>query len=224
METKEIEKRLVEISGGFLGYPYIKQTIIPSPDEAGEHFDGFDCMTFVEVSLALALSSSIEEYKRNILAIRYYDSIPAPAYRKHFAYADWLRSNSWLLKEKNGFEGATATIIKVINRKAFFDSKNIKIPPFLKPVEEVAISYIPVAMLLTLVSEIYVVLFVSGRDDLDVEHMGFCVRKGRDYILRHASSKKGKVVEESFLDYLYSADCIGIVLAGPIVETNIEKV
>lgn len=221
---RAIVGRLIDITEQLLGYPYVRSDAVPAPDEAGEPFPGFDCMTYVESSLALAISLLKEDFKKNLLAIRYYNSIPSLSYRKHFAYLDWLRSNDWILEERNGFEGEVALVTKTINRKEFFDLKKIELPPFLKPIEQVVIPYIPLTGLISLVSEIYVVFFISGKDELDVEHMGFCVRKGKEYVLRHSSSVKGKVVEEPFIDYLYSStNCIGVVFAIPKEDFSVNN-
>jgi|GEM_PF-2447041 len=210
-----IAKRLVSITEKFIGYPYVMGNEITELSEQNSEFTGFDCMTYVETCLALAISSSPYEFLPNLYAIRYFNSNRSPSNRKHFAYADWLRSNHWILEECSQFEGSIATIIKRINREKFFREKNIPLPKELKPVEYVVISYIPVASMIYLYDNIYVVLFVSNSRDLDIQHMGFCINTGKTHLLRHASSKHRQVVDEPFWDYLYDSDAIGIVVAKP---------
>nr|BFD58408.1 DUF1460 domain-containing protein [Bdellovibrio sp. CKG001] len=61
-------------------------------------FDGFDCTTFVETVLALALSSSEEQFRQRMNQIRYKDAIVSYQTRNHFPSVDWIPNNI-----KNGF-------------------------------------------------------------------------------------------------------------------------
>jgi hypothetical protein len=70
-------------------------------------FTKFDCVTFVETVLALALTRN-ENYTLNkfedlfskyLKSIRYVDSKDAYIYRNHFQSIDWNINNSWLVKD-----------------------------------------------------------------------------------------------------------------------------
>jgi len=80
-------------------------------------FKYFDCTTFVETVMALSLSKNLIEFKRNIIDIRYLDSIISHKKRNHFTSLDWVPSNSKILNDVTASLGpikyATATIDKL---------------------------------------------------------------------------------------------------------------
>ncbi|MBW2398991.1 MAG: DUF1460 domain-containing protein [Deltaproteobacteria bacterium] len=53
-------------------------------------YDAFDCTTFVETALALALVDSSEQVAPLLDAIRYRDAVPSLANRRHFPAAEWI--------------------------------------------------------------------------------------------------------------------------------------
>ena len=60
--------------------------------------DGFDCETFIDMSLALAFSENLSQFKQNIRRIRYHDNVVDFVHRNHFTNIDWNDSN-----QKQGF-------------------------------------------------------------------------------------------------------------------------
>lgn len=82
----------------FLGKPYIT-----NPQGEGENseidqaplfrFDGFDCVTYVNTVLALALSNNPVSFQKNLLKINYYHAIPKYENRFHFMSVDWNPQN-----------------------------------------------------------------------------------------------------------------------------------
>jgi len=93
-----VDDRIDYVSQYFLGRPYI---INPQGEGAdGEfdqaplfRFDGFDCVTYVNMVLALSLSHTVSEFQSNALKINYYDSIPTFENRFHFMSLDWNPQN-----------------------------------------------------------------------------------------------------------------------------------
>lgn len=57
-------------------------------------FDGFDCTTFVETVVALAISSSPEEFRQRINQIRYKNGEVSYQTRNHFPSIDWIPNNT----------------------------------------------------------------------------------------------------------------------------------
>lgn len=55
--------------------------------------DGFDCETFVDMSLALAFSKNLSQFKKNINRIRYHDNVVDFVHRNHFTNIDWNKNN-----------------------------------------------------------------------------------------------------------------------------------
>lgn len=82
----------------FLDKPYITN---PQGEGVGGEFDqaplyrfdGFDCVTFVNNVLALALSRNLSEFQRKLLLINYYDGIARFENRFHFMSVDWNPKN-----------------------------------------------------------------------------------------------------------------------------------
>ncbi|OGT44211.1 MAG: hypothetical protein A3F13_05700 [Gammaproteobacteria bacterium RIFCSPHIGHO2_12_FULL_40_19] len=82
----------------FLGKPYLTHPQGEGAD--GEidqapfyRFDGFDCVTYVNNTLALALSEDLYSFQEKLLAINYYDSKPLFENRFHFMSVDWNIQN-----------------------------------------------------------------------------------------------------------------------------------
>lgn len=94
----DVHDRVDYISHYFLGKPYIV-----NPQGEGENgeidqaplccFDGFDCVTYVNTVLALALSRNVNEFQSTVLKINYYHSIPKFENRFHFMSLDWNPQN-----------------------------------------------------------------------------------------------------------------------------------
>ena len=92
--TGDLATRLEVVTRPFLGAPYV---LSPLGEGAGQlpdadprlRLDAFDCTTFVETALALAVSSSMNETERHLDQIRYRGA-PSFAARRHFPEAEWI--------------------------------------------------------------------------------------------------------------------------------------
>src|SRR5215813_8477489 len=91
----DLESRLSWISSGFVGRPYIGDSLIGSAT-AAEVFtytlDGFDCVTYVETVLALAGARSGAAFAGRLKAIRYKDGQTRWRQRNHYM-TDWIFNN-----------------------------------------------------------------------------------------------------------------------------------
>lgn len=56
-------------------------------------FDYFDCETYVDTVMALALAKNLSDFKSKINQIRYKQGNVSFTYRNHFPSADWIPSN-----------------------------------------------------------------------------------------------------------------------------------
>lgn len=91
-------ERIDYLSQLFLDKPYIA-----NPQGEGENgefdsapfyrFDGFDCVTFVNNILALALSDDLHAFEKKLAEINYYDSEITFENRFHFMSVDWNLQN-----------------------------------------------------------------------------------------------------------------------------------
>lgn len=95
--TLPLTKRIDGISQAFLGKPYILYALGEGPTGYFDQFplsrfDGFDCETFVDTVLALALADGMH-YQKCIQHIRYKNGQVSFITRNHFTDMDWNTNN-----------------------------------------------------------------------------------------------------------------------------------
>lgn len=92
-EKPDLAERLRVVSEPFLGAPYALSPLGegegPDPDPR-IRYDAFDCTTFVETTVALALADDVEEAERLLDLIRYKGGQPGFLERRHFPEAEWI--------------------------------------------------------------------------------------------------------------------------------------
>jgi hypothetical protein len=96
-------RRLLKVSRMFLQVPYAWSPLGEgegnTPDEDPlMRFDVADCTTFLETSMAMFRSSSLEEAQKVLHEIRYIEGKVGYRHRKHFMMAQWIPLN-----QKAGF-------------------------------------------------------------------------------------------------------------------------
>jgi len=182
----------------YVGTPYINNPLgegVAPDDDPLIRFDAFDCATFVETTLA---DGDVNKLNK----IRYKDGIIDFVHRNHFVETDWLPNNSDILTDVTENYGKTAVRTVKIDRASWL-KYNYDIDDD-TPVETVHLKYIPYDDVTSINnSKTLVVLFIGRKSilgtDLAVLHMGFLLPNG---VLRHASSKRGRVVDVDFYDYI----------------------
>jgi len=129
-----IGERLRSISDGFLGTPYVLGPLGEGPE--GE-FDrdplfstaAFDCTTFVETTMALALAGTPAEATDLLRRIRYKDGVVGFATRNHFPEIDWLPNNiaAGFLTDATAqaAPGRHQTVVKRISKRDWYRSKTL---------------------------------------------------------------------------------------------------
>ena len=90
-----IAARLEQVTRPLLDAPYVLSPLGEGPGATPDadprlRFDAFDCTTFVETGLALALSSSLEDVRARLDLIRYQSGVVDFAARRHFPEAEWI--------------------------------------------------------------------------------------------------------------------------------------
>jgi PBP4 family serine-type D-alanyl-D-alanine carboxypeptidase len=170
----------------------------------------FDCVTFIENTMALALAHQTREVLPRLLSIRYRSDTLAFPTRNHYFVQDWLRYNAGKVRIVR-FPGDTL-IQKPIDKVKFFKAKNLAAPrdagvPAVNPVCDIA--YMPYAKALEMMGnwtygeKFLGVAFVTDIAGLDVTHTGFLLADGKNPpLFRNASQLMGKVATVSFKDYL----------------------
>ena len=88
-----LSARLVDVSEPFLDAPYV---LSPLGEGAGVdpdprlRFDAFDCTTFVETAIALALANDLPDARVVLDHLRYQQGVVDYAARRHFPEAEWI--------------------------------------------------------------------------------------------------------------------------------------
>jgi len=98
MPKLDMTKRIVQISEQLLGKPYVLGALgegsLDQFDQAPLYrADAFDCETYVDTVLALALANDSDTFKQCIRQVRYRDGQVSFINRNHFTCLDWNQNN-----------------------------------------------------------------------------------------------------------------------------------
>ncbi len=208
-----VNQRIPVIGGYFLGKPYQAGTLNVSKEELPViNLRQFDCVTFVENTLALALLDNYEQkpvkaFIENIIRLRYRNGeIIDYTSRLHYS-SDWL----FEMQRQHILADVTAELGgKIYNPNVNFMSEHADKYPALKADRsllseirkiEAAINkrtyyYIPKEELVKYRRKIRtgdVILITTSIKGLDTSHVGFAIQRGREIYLMHASSSAKRV-------------------------------
>lgn len=211
----------VSIGTRFMGRPYVPHTLDTAPTERLIiNVRQFDCTTYVETVLALALawheapnnagSPRFEQAFRTYLTkLRYRNGkIDGYASRLHY-FSDWLRDNEHkgLLWDVTGNLPGSMSVAKPVSymTKATYRYPRLSDPTTLKQMRlteaalnQQSFSFIPkknIRLAESHLREGDVIMLTAARPGLDMKHVGLAVRQASGRIhLMHASSEQGKVV------------------------------
>lgn len=198
--------RLQAASLALLGRPYLLGTLGEGDSTKGDpkprlRLDAFDCVTFIETSLAMAISEDTSSLLAHMDSIRYLDGTVQWRLRNHFFEGEWLpRNRRWAKLVE--FPGDT-TEMRSLARKGFYAKRGASVPDTTIPLRMVpsakAIERWSRASDTTRIRGLALVGRVEG---YPVLHTGFLVeRKGEPARIRHAS-QRGAVVDEPLFRYL----------------------
>jgi len=218
----------VRVGKSFLGRPYVAHTLEETESEQlVVNFRTFDCTTFVETTMALALAlhelpehnlAKYDQLFRTYLTkIRYRNGVvDGYASRLHY-FSEWLRDNErkGLLRDVTRHMGG----IQVAKPVSYMTAYPWKYPKLTDPSTyrqvasiEAAISqqsfyFIPKKNIRAIENQLKegdIVMLMAARPGLDMKHVGFVVWQDGHAHLLHASSEYGEVVitEESLADYV----------------------
>jgi hypothetical protein len=219
----DLGERIGAISACFLGRPYVEGCTGEGsgPDaDPPVRFDVFDCMTFVEEVLALALAPDPAEAGTYLRILRYGDADPVYQARHHFFEAEWIPANlrNGLLRDITAEVGHASMMEKTVplsvwqhwRRRPRFAFDDARLPtgtlrmPYLGLAEAVrAVPRIPPgAIVVTMRSNVAHLPIV-------VTHLGLTV-PGDVPILRHATHMSSRRVRDDrlawYVEHLESYD------------------
>ncbi len=99
LQTLSEEKKLEKVSESLLNHGYARDPLGEGPSGVYDQdplyrLDLFDCTTYIETVLSLTLSKTLEDFKRNIIRIRYKNADINFNQRNHFPELDWVPNNT----------------------------------------------------------------------------------------------------------------------------------
>ena len=202
--------RIESASRQLLGRPYRSQPLLGSaetPEVFTAALDGFDCVTYVETVLALALGPSERLFSKRLRQIRYEGGRVAWTRRNHYM-SGWIRSNA-----RAGFLRRVALPAAGVVRARMLDAV-----PGLPP-RRCVLRCLPKRAFWRVRSAVHtgdVLCFASTKANLDVFHVGIAVWSADELRLRHASRSQGRVVEQSLASFLQANTMAGVIVARPV--------
>lgn len=207
---RDLAKRIEAISEQFIDCPYVVNSLGGALDLSEQlviKLDAFDCVTYMEIVFALALSDTAENFAEQLRNIRYKNGEVNWQKRNHYM-VDWWRNNQrqGLLENLTRGSGAIEKtrelkLVKGLPSKRVtfrvFPKKNFKrIEKLIKTGDFVC--------------------FGSTKKNLEVFHTGILIRCDGKILLRHASRTVGKVIEQDLKDFLKNNRMSGLILLRPI--------
>lgn len=213
--TKPRDELITLISEKFINTPYVANKMYgntTTQEALVMDVNELDCFTYLDYVVAFSMSSTFEEFKTNLIKVRYIDSRVSYLTRKHF-YTDWsdkstIIAKNVVTKDLVG-EDAYATGKKKINAWKVDDKGNItkQFIPGLESTDR-EISYIKWDkvndQLMSKFKSGDMIMLYTNISGLDVTHTGFLILKNGVAYYRNASSLKVnmKVVDTKLVDYL----------------------
>jgi hypothetical protein len=205
-----IESRIDRISGSLIGRPYIGNPLGGGPhlpEALTVTLDGFDCVTYIETVLALALSCDLYEFVDTLRLLRYKKGDIAWASRNHYM-VDWVKNN----------RSAGLIVNLTSGRYAEKKQRTLSLVPGL-PEKRVSFSCFPKRRIGGVRARIKtgdLILFASARKWLDVYHAGLLILRDGQLLMRHATRSVGAVVEQPLASFLTGNRMSGFILLRPL--------
>jgi hypothetical protein len=204
------EARVDAISRLFVDRAYLENPLGGGPGQREMFrcsFDEFDCVTYVEIVLALACSKTASRFSRTLRDLRYREGTVDWFERNHFM-TEWLRINAE--------RGVLADI--TTGRESIGKTRTLSGVPGIGP-EQTTFRCFPKRTFTKVSSRIQtgdVIMFVSTKKHLDVFHAGILIRRGNQILLRNAARSAGKVIEQDVREFLRANRMSGFILARPV--------
>lgn len=227
---------LVQIAERFIGTPYVAGTLEgDSVERLRIRLDAFDCVTFVETTLALWRSGlkSYDDFAAELQKIRYRNGkIDGFASRLHYA-TDWLRNNASMGIVDNITQQLSTRMLPL--ELNFMTSHRGRYPALRNDFKQlIAIRdiekslshkrgnfFVPkrdVACIDSLIPEGAIIAITTNIEGLDCAHIGLAVKRDGATHLLHASSSQKQVCisKKTLAEYLAANQKFtGIIVAVP---------
>ncbi len=177
-------------------------------------FDVFDCVTFVEETLALTLENDTHSFEEVLALIRYKDGKISYPTRHHFMMSQWIPENI-----RQGFVKDITAVISpdFVQESALHVTKTnwkehkirgVRLKPEEVPAGNFSLPYIPlqhfgkIALSIPTGSIIHIVRNYQYNTPYNITHQGFFIQKNQKPFIRHASLYHKRVVDEPLSKFL----------------------
>jgi len=237
LDTLPIGELTARIGRTFVGAPYVPGTLeAEGPERLIVNLRTFDCVTFVESSLALAraakLGGGYDTFKRELMRIRYRDGkLNGYPSRLHY-FSEWIANNQEkgivrnITRELGGIEDREPIRFMTSNADRYRQLADESVRREIRETEErlsqVPRYYIPEDRIVSIASRIRngdVIAATSVLEGLDVVHTGLALWVDDELHLMHAPLV-GKSVEISKVPLAERIQAIetqdGIMVARPL--------
>jgi hypothetical protein len=206
----EQAKTLKQIVYGFLGAPYELGPLGEGEDERIYRTDVFDCTTLVLVN-ASKFNSNGASPEEMMTKANYYPAGEV-SYENRLHFSTYRNKVSPLFEDITSDVGGERAKEKtvILNRERDKEGRLIEIDWE----QEIKLAYIEKEDVPDIISrlplEVGVAFIIEGDEEigLDVRHEGFVFDREK---LVHASSSRGEVFEEDFLDFLEKSNYSGVL-------------
>lgn len=206
----DFAERIARISRLFLGRPYVEGSLGGGPDLPEElrlSLEAFDCVTYIETVLALAVARTTDEFIDTIRRIRYQGGTVDWVHRNHYM-VDWARNN-----EERGFVASLSAGPATVEKTCTLDL----IAGL--PAKAATFRYFPKQGSVEgaeLVETGDLIFFVSTKENLDVFHTGLLVKHEGNLLLRHATRTANAVIEQGLSEFMSLNEMAGFILLRPL--------
>jgi hypothetical protein len=204
-----LSERMKVIARLLRGRPYQENPLGGSADKPEVltfSLRAFDCVTYVETVLALALARSAEDFTRWLRLLRYREGKVAWQTRHHYM-VEWIRANVRRGVIENLTRGpATISRCRTLSAVAGRAPRRVTFRVF------------PRKMISRIVAEGRdgdLLFFASTRKYLDVFHVGLLFLGPEGALLSHAARSRGCVVEEPVEAFLRANRMTGLLWVRP---------
>ena len=217
-KDKDLGLRMKDVTQPLLGKPYLLNGIgeLQEPDsDPIVRYDAFDCLTFVEEALSLALAETPEEIDHIRKELRYGDGNIIYENRNHFMVSQWIPNaiEKGYLKDITHTLGETHVVSKSITRRTWERWRGRRY--FLLNTEQFPVGTYRLGVLsldaafesISNIPEGALVVVVRQNNPYNpvwITHLGFVVRHSdKDVRIRHATKMSGGVVKEHYLKWYF---------------------
>jgi cell wall-associated NlpC family hydrolase len=211
-----IAARLEAITTPLLGVPYLLDPLgegqAPDLDPLAR-YDAFDCQTFVEEALALALAADPADAGRIRVSLRYGDGPIDYDHRRHFMELQWIPGNlaaGWIRQTTGDYGAVRALTVHADDQvwATWSGRAKLKLSDAALPRGAATLDVLPLADAIVAAPRIrpgsVVMIAHEPRAGVPllVTHLGLVMPGGR---FRHASSTSKVVRDQDLADYLRRA-------------------